>query len=108
MRQILKSNFIAHIDWLLAFFYKLVMGQLKALPGKPLLRCCIEDFLKIPFKGGQASSRQIAKLFNRHIEHKIFLHKTLQFDFARFFKISQHIINLRMNGAQDGNGFIDF
>ena len=59
MGEVFETDFQVDLGWFFLFLIEVVIRQFQSFIGKPFLWRCMEEFSKIPVKGGQAPAGQV-------------------------------------------------
>ena len=91
MGIIFKTNIHIDIRCLSLFFFEQEMSLTETFIDQPPAGRHLKDMLKVPFKGGQASSCQIGEMLQVPIELVMLVHVSLQVNFTRLLEIKQDV-----------------
>ncbi|MDB5286020.1 MAG: hypothetical protein JWR05_969 [Mucilaginibacter sp.] len=92
MGIIFKTNIHINIRCFPLFFFEQEVSLTEAFIDQPPAGCHLKNMLKVPFKRGQASSRQIGEMLQVPVELVVLIHVSLQVNFTGFLEIKQDVL----------------
>lgn len=108
MGQVFKADLQINIRRRFVFFLDQVIGVLQAFFLEPAAGRFVEDFFKVPFKGGQAPARHPGKRCERNVEDEVFTHEIFQIDLARFGEMKQGMVQWQIQLPDQQDRLVGF